>query len=416
MSHDSIPQELVDLIVDNLQDDISTLKCCSLTARAFVSSSQRHMFRKIQITPPPLDNSQSSCQKLCKLLSSSPHVAPLVEDLIIVLVGSETSFDYDSDGEWLTKPHTTWIMTGRTLSLVLPLLNPRRISLVENAPPEWNSGGEFSMNWNKLGRTLKSALSDTFSSPRLESVHLRGIVVESPRQLLSLFSEASALRDMSLSRIYFTQRWDQLDPWPESQPWRPQLQSLLISDAFGDTFCRYLLNPRIDLTRVTSLTLVTDSAAWRGTGIQTTKSSSVEHLRLRDLQHIPLTIESIASMLGANLRSVHFFSLSTFRLMHTFFMARSDANRLETVTFEGPMDPSLPLNWRSLNETIDSSVTHFRSLKMVELKAYRITYPHNPLELWAQAVKTLLSSLVARDMLTVTEIHMTEDEVEPGWE
>ncbi|KAJ7450855.1 hypothetical protein FB451DRAFT_1410179 [Mycena latifolia] len=399
MSHDPIPQELVDLIVDNLQDDISTLRCCSLTARAFVSSSQRHIFRKIQIIPPPVDNSQSSCQKLYKLLSSSPHVAPLVEDLTIVL-----------------EPHTTWIMTGRTLSLVLPLLNPKRISLVENAPPGWNSCGKFSMNWNKLGRTLKYALSDAFSSPRFESVHLRGIVVESPRQLLSLFSEASALRDMSLSRIYFTQRWDQLEPWPESQPWRPQLQSLLISDAGGDTFCRYLLNPRIDLTRVTSLTLVTDSAAWRGTGIQTTKSSSVEHLQLRDLQHIPLTIESIASMLSANLRSVHFFSLSTFRLMHTFFMARSDANRLETVTFEGPMDPFLPLNWRSLNETIDLSVAHFRSLKTVELKAYRIIYPHNPLELWAQAVKTLLSELVARDMLTVTEIHRTEDEIEPGWE
>lgn len=37
MSPSHLPQELVDLIVDNLRDDIPSLKSCSLAARTFSS-------------------------------------------------------------------------------------------------------------------------------------------------------------------------------------------------------------------------------------------------------------------------------------------------------------------------------------------------------------------------------------------
>ncbi|KAJ7359427.1 hypothetical protein DFH08DRAFT_846076 [Mycena albidolilacea] len=83
-------------------------------------------------------------------------------------------------------------MSGRTLSLVLPLLDLKRISLIDNAPVEWDGNGEFRMDWNSLGRVLNSALAAVFFSPTLESVHLRGIVVDSPAQLFSLFSEATS--------------------------------------------------------------------------------------------------------------------------------------------------------------------------------------------------------------------------------
>jgi hypothetical protein len=206
-----------------------------------------------------------------------------VEELCIVLVGSETSFEYDSDGKYLKERHISWVMAGRTLSLVLPLLDLKRISLTENAPSDWNDSGEYSMNWNKMGRQLKSALANVFSSPRLEAVHLRGIVVESPSQLLSLFSEATALKELSLSRLYFTQRWDWLEGWPESQPWHPQLRSLLVSETQSASFCRHLVNSRIDLAHVTSLTLVTNSIDSRQK-IMEANSGGAEHLRLWFMQ------------------------------------------------------------------------------------------------------------------------------------
>jgi hypothetical protein len=282
MSSTNLPQELVDVIVHNLREDIPSLKSCSLAARAFVVSAQIHIFKRIEIMPPtdPLSSS-NSCQKLYKLLTLSPHLARLVDELCIVLVGPETSFEYDSDGQYLEDRHVTWIMRERrTLALVLPLLDLKRISLVEDSPLDWNSYGEFSMKWNELGRHLKAALSKAFSSPRLESVQLRGIVLESPRQLLALFSDAMALTELSLSRVYYTQRWDQRDPWPESQPWHPRLQSLLASDISGDPICRQLISPRIDLTGITSLTIATEANDSREPIIRAA-NSTVEHLKLR---------------------------------------------------------------------------------------------------------------------------------------
>jgi hypothetical protein len=91
-----------------------------------------------------------------------------------VLVGSETSFDYDENGRYLKERR---IMSDKTLSLVLPLLNIKQISLLENSPGEWNGSGDFSMNSNNLEQDLQSAFAAVFSSPTLESVHLRWIVV-----------------------------------------------------------------------------------------------------------------------------------------------------------------------------------------------------------------------------------------------
>ncbi|KAJ7832841.1 hypothetical protein B0H14DRAFT_2309282, partial [Mycena olivaceomarginata] len=84
------PQELVDIVVNNLQDDTPSLKACSLTAHTFVPSARIHIFKRIEIMPPN-DNpgskeppSRSPCQKLLKMLNSSPHIAPFVEELSIV--------------------------------------------------------------------------------------------------------------------------------------------------------------------------------------------------------------------------------------------------------------------------------------------------------------------------------------------
>ncbi|KAF9645493.1 hypothetical protein BDM02DRAFT_3120176 [Thelephora ganbajun] len=44
-----IPQELVDLIIDNLHTDKPALKTCSLVARAWVARSRYHLFHKVEI-------------------------------------------------------------------------------------------------------------------------------------------------------------------------------------------------------------------------------------------------------------------------------------------------------------------------------------------------------------------------------
>ncbi|KAJ6480845.1 hypothetical protein C8R45DRAFT_1100429 [Mycena sanguinolenta] len=122
-----VPRELVDLIVDNLHNDIPNLKSCSLTTRTFVGSAQTWIFNKVEILPPKnQDDQDSPCEKFYELLMRSPHIASLVDELQIVLVGSETSFAFDEER------HVPWVIFGETLSVVLALLDLKRISLVEN--------------------------------------------------------------------------------------------------------------------------------------------------------------------------------------------------------------------------------------------------------------------------------------------
>ncbi|KAJ7111324.1 hypothetical protein C8R44DRAFT_883138 [Mycena epipterygia] len=405
-----LPQELVDLIVDNLCDDIPSLKSCSLAARTFSGSVRAHIFRKVEITPPLPGKTHSPCQQLYKLLTSTPYIAPLIDELHIVLVGSETCFEYDEDGQYLVEQQVPWVMTGRTLSLVLPLLDLKRISIVENGPADWNACGRFSMNWNKLGRTLKAALKDVFSSPQLESVHLRGIVVQSPTQLLSLFSEATSLKEMSLSRVYFTQRWDEREHWPESQLWRPQLRSILASDVSGDAFSRYLLNPQIDLTRLRSLILSTYLKDWRNEILQAIGSSRVEHLRLWYLQ----AFRPVIPLISPQLRSIHLFTLQTFPLLAALFQECPHDARLETITLEGPAQQ--PSSGQALDLIVDSIVAQLRHFQRVEIKANIRVTSTTSFSAWSAAVRSSLPSLVSRGMLTLTEIHRAEYEPHQGWE
>ncbi|KAJ7178217.1 hypothetical protein C8R46DRAFT_1076136 [Mycena filopes] len=405
----SVPQELIDVIVDNLHDDIPSLKSCALTARAFVGSAQTHIFQRVEINPPRDRDSASPtpCQNFHKLLISSPHIAPLVTDLSIVLVGSETSFGWDEyTGEYLQDRQVTWIMAGRTLALVLPLLDLKRISLIENGPAHWNSDGEFSMKWNGLPRQLKSALTDLFSSPRLEAVHLRGLVIKSPNQLLALFSEASALKDLSLSRIFFTTRRDKLTTWPDSRPWRPQLTSLLISDEpENESLVRYFTSPQIHLGTIKVLALPT---ATTGNAIISTVTG-LEHLRLYYI-HTYFGFSAILLSTTANLRSIHCNTTMILELLGSFFTLCPPDSSIETVTLEGPVTTT-----DGVTQRLDLPV-HLRSLRMVEIKTKLKSESSTYFPVWSAAVRALLPSLEARGMLTITQIQFNEFEPEHGWE
>ncbi|KAF7370258.1 hypothetical protein MSAN_00656900 [Mycena sanguinolenta] len=416
-----VPQELVYLIVDNLHDDIPSLKSCSLTARAFVGSAQTWIFNKVEILPPKSrDDQDSPCRKFYKLLTRSPHIASLVEELQIVLVGSETCFARDEDGHYLEERHGPWVMSGRTLSLVLPLLDLKRISLIENSPSEWNESGEFSLNWNQLGRSLKSSLGAVFSSPKLEEACLRGIVVDSPAQLLSLFSEAISLKELLISRVHFTQGLNPT-PWPESQPWHPRLQSLLVSDLDGDDLCRHLLHPRIDLGHIRSLTIATETDEWEEKLALAAISGVTQHLALFEPQ--TWAWFAFKPILTSTLRSISFFSRRLHRLIPATFEACPENSALERIVFEGPIETfRAPRQYKDyylpINAKIEAAMVHLSALKSVEIRAYTWAGVHKShlfLE-WADDVRAGLPSLVGRDLLILTEIVGADENLHYGWE
>ncbi|KAF8217651.1 hypothetical protein K438DRAFT_1952527 [Mycena galopus ATCC 62051] len=354
-----LPQELVDIIVDNI-DDIPSLMYFSILV---------------------------------------PHIAPLVEDLCVVTVLV--------DPETLDEEHqASWITGDTTLSLILPLLNLKRISLLENAATDCR---RYSMNWSKMERPLKSALISVFSSPRLEAVHIRGIVIESAVQLLSLFSEATGLKEMSLSRLYFRPE-DRSEPWPESQLWRPQLQSLLVNASGSPLFCRYLVNSQIHLGHVRTLTVTAHSTEINKI---VRAAKYVERLRL----FLPFGVWN-PEFLGTNLRSLHLSQCASILAMLGAVLKTCPPDTcLEHIKLEGRgqmQDFSSHAEFATINTTLDQLC----DLKTIELCRLNSKYWNttDTFAQWEAAVQAALPSLERRGMLRITENDLDQDIAYHRWE
>ncbi|KAJ7131707.1 hypothetical protein C8R43DRAFT_657570 [Mycena crocata] len=237
-----LPQELLDLIVEEIPDDLSTFKACSLTSRAFVTSARARLFHTVRLLPPsryPTAKETTPCQKFYKLLSSCPHLAVLVKDLRIV-----EGNDRDQEWQGLDNSGARWISkASRTLSLILPLLHLERFCF--QAKPK--------LDWETLSRSLKSALKDLFAAPQLRVLVLRGIVIKTPQNLISMITEGNGLRSLALSYIMARRRVPELSI---PSGWQPRLQSLAFSDHYTSArFARALMASNIDFSHLRSLSL-----------------------------------------------------------------------------------------------------------------------------------------------------------------
>ncbi|KAJ7071338.1 hypothetical protein C8F01DRAFT_1110109 [Mycena amicta] len=426
-----LPQELLDLFVQHLPD-IESIKACSLAGREFLHSTRAQVFRKLRIVPPADSVSDRPQERgpiaaeLQELLHSSPYIARRIEQLEIVLVGTETSFEYDEDGDYLEERREPWIMQDRVLAKILPRLSLKHIALVENAPAEWNGGGDFSMSWNRLDAALQTALTDVFASKRLQSVHIRGLVLESPLQILYLFSQTTSLVELSLARIHYTQRWDLRETWPATESWAPKLQKLLVSDTFGDLTCRYLLSPQIDLGSVNSFALATDLREWRIKFLDTVTTSTVlEHLRLSLLREDGFLIANLLNnRLPSTLRSIHLFHYSVLHLLAYIDLAYKDfpstIGRLESITVEGPAPRSLDawetaVSAMSLQDDVGQS-QRFSSLQRFEIRAYVSPDSELTFAEWAEIMRRSLRALQRPRLLYVVRSCGIDEEPHRDWE
>jgi hypothetical protein len=132
----ALPQELIDSIVDEIGAKkpmaYTTLAACSLTARAFVERSQRHLFRSLTLT-----NEMASAQK-SRTLVASPHIASYVRDLHV----------YFGCGESLHLP---------ALSLLRLLSQVRRLGI----------SCLYGSRWAAFSATFRACLVGLLSCPSL---------------------------------------------------------------------------------------------------------------------------------------------------------------------------------------------------------------------------------------------------------
>ncbi|KAJ7126279.1 hypothetical protein C8R44DRAFT_874644 [Mycena epipterygia] len=244
----NLAQELLDIIIDELHTDIPTLKACALSSRAMVASAQIHLFHKVILGPPAAPSGNgikklTHCQKLLRLLESSPHLSPLIQDLRIL------------DDDLLVD---SWIFrAGRTLSALLPLLHLKRISIRCRAAY---------LDWNRIPRGLRASLEGVLASPGLLSVQLHGVLYDPPEcPLFRIFKDSHTLEHLSFSYMQKLEgefaRALQLDPPHSSRlvtpsVWAPKIRSLVI-DKMNDHhihLLRALSSSAVDYSRLSQLT------------------------------------------------------------------------------------------------------------------------------------------------------------------
>ncbi|KAF7309435.1 hypothetical protein MIND_00314300 [Mycena indigotica] len=175
----TLPSELIETILDELRDDHTTLKSCSIAASALCTPSQRHLFRSIwvhranwqyytvgqQALHRGVSTPSGTIRQAAAVLSDSPHLALYVKDLTIDLP--------DSANE------------DAPLARILKAVGANLGRFVISG---------LVVRWSDLSPSLASALVDTLASQNLCSLHLlsvRGLPLESLRRAIKTIAALS---------------------------------------------------------------------------------------------------------------------------------------------------------------------------------------------------------------------------------
>ncbi|KAG7445410.1 uncharacterized protein BT62DRAFT_193740 [Guyanagaster necrorhizus] len=167
---DSLPQEIVDTIIDELKDYTHDLKSCSLTCRSFFPQTRVHLFTSIELS------SNKRCQEFMVLRSSSPYdLSSYVRSLTINFRRSDLTF--------------------QNLLDVITCLTVHHITLER-------------LNWGKLTEDMQGALSTSF--PHLRSISFVHVKFPDYQTICGFLGGFPELQDVSLSDAHVRKPGDHM--------------------------------------------------------------------------------------------------------------------------------------------------------------------------------------------------------------
>ncbi|KAJ7451958.1 hypothetical protein FB451DRAFT_1409562 [Mycena latifolia] len=143
------PQELIDMIIDDIGMDDVTLHSCALVCRPFLQASKARIFCKIDISSTQSTVS-GSCQRLHRIFRNSPHLCPYVRRLCIV---EDSSIPTSFPGAWIS-----------SLISVLSMLNALTSFTFEARNRD--------VGWMKMPQELRSAICRLCERPSLVKLRL----------------------------------------------------------------------------------------------------------------------------------------------------------------------------------------------------------------------------------------------------
>ncbi|KAF7354042.1 hypothetical protein MVEN_01091100 [Mycena venus] len=242
----ALPQELFDLIIDELADDLESLRSCALVSSSFYSRAR--VFSRIRVCTRRGDHPLG---ELHKVLEGSPAHAARVESLHL--------WDYI-----LGRPDDrSWIEASQPSDSNVAQLSPLLVSLVRLCITIL-PGCIF---WANISGTLRNSIQHALTLPTLTCVELEGL-----RDLpLTLLAHCPALRTLALKWVTFdvdaAGNWDAAGQWDwtfpvalpgcvGSPPTQLETLSLHLDTPVLDHLVRWILHPQspLDISRLRSLT------------------------------------------------------------------------------------------------------------------------------------------------------------------
>ncbi|KAJ7257237.1 hypothetical protein B0H12DRAFT_477108 [Mycena haematopus] len=170
MEHPVFPQELFDIIVDELAHDLKTLRSCALVCRSFCTRARVSSHIRVG----RLDGKEHN---LVKLLRSSSSFAARVASVHLV----------DEGGHWMFDPTLEqWGIFDTLASQILPLLVSLQRIRVTDA------------TWHNT--MFRNAISLALARPTLTSLEFTGRISKMP---FTLFSHCPSLRSLTLTGVSF---------------------------------------------------------------------------------------------------------------------------------------------------------------------------------------------------------------------
>lgn len=230
-----IPQDVINSIVNELQDDKQTLSRCSLAAHAFCEPCQRHLYSRID-----LDNhADDGNQKLEEILTEYPHIQFYIRHLRLRLISRYGRVRDE----------------GALPEILHMLPRVRSFSLSHGITTGL-------LHFGTLSQSLKASIFDLLQYGQLTRVELSHLQ-EFP---IYYFSQCSQLRELSLSDVnpFHNDMYFEPDPElvPVSKPLpKTKLQTLSLemesnpSWSFVHPQTFHHIRSSIDLSHLTSINI-----------------------------------------------------------------------------------------------------------------------------------------------------------------
>ncbi|KAH0589701.1 hypothetical protein H2248_005423 [Termitomyces sp. 'cryptogamus'] len=210
-----LPQELVDHIIDHLYDDFTTLNSCSLVSHAWRPTSLFHIFSKLSLKVTPVISPSELCQRLYRLLSSSPSIRSYIRELD-VLEGSQLGTQVAPHVVLAGSQSVIWVANDRWLPRILrKLTHLKRLDF---------GAQSATIQWSRMQLPAQSAIRQMLSLSSLTYVRLAFWNFTSFWDLSSLISCCKNLQDLTLSNVTFGQQSGYPVDLPDTPPVLNDLQ------------------------------------------------------------------------------------------------------------------------------------------------------------------------------------------------